>query len=508
MAQASVTFNLGAETVTVVLPIDLPTGGTPLSGDVSGTFGDCFVAGDLNLTGNLFIEGLMTGIDTFHVQGNGFTVFFQNGGRADLHGKIKASWGPWGTDTTGWLAGDRLAIAPTKANIYVPSELSWSNWSMARPVNSPNVTLVDGTVAKPEVVNLSQTIVIENLARGFHFHDSAGIQTLSDVKFLNCGTAGVLGNYPAHFHLLGNNSRGSVLTRVVVEGGKNHAFVPHGSHGVDFVGCAAVNTVDDAFWWDLPAQPDPHSHTANNSIDVHWDHCLALGLTGSTSATRVRLSAFMIGAGTGNRLVKSVAAAIDGGTSGTQCNGYHWPEAVNDNIGGTVWDFHHNTVHNSRAFGFFSWQNDGLIQSDHIHEMTDLIAYNCVIAGVDHGAYVNKYHWRRMVLGPAVGRSIRSHASPLSIDGDVLFEDFVSTAPFEIKKHRVNRPSFVIVRGPAPSVIVDEKLEADGNPGRYRFENTGLTPSDFTFVTVDPETVFIVTEGGVEIHRYELGVWS
>ena len=509
MAEATVTFELGAESVTSVLDINLNVG-TSISGNISGILGDAHIVGDLNLTDNVYSEGLLTGIDTFHVQGNGFTWFFQNGGRADLHGKVKGRWGQWGTgpkaaDTTGWVVGDRLAVAPTKVGVYVPSELVWSDWSMPRPVNSPDVTLVDGMTAKLEVVNLSQSIVFENLARGFHFHDSAGIQSLSDVKFLNCGTTGVLGNYPVHFHLLGDNSRGSLCERVVVEGGKNHVFVPHGSHGIDFIGCAAVNTVDDAFWWDAPTA---RTHTANNSKDTSWDHCLVLGLTSSIHGTRIRLSAFRLEAGTGNRAVHCVAAGIDGGTSGNQCNGFHWPESANNNVGGTVWDFHHNSVHNSRAVGFFSWQNDAQFDPTHIHEVLDLVAYNCVMAGVDHGAYVNKYHWRRMVLGPGVGRSIRSHAAPLSIDGDILFEDFVSTAPFEIRKHRVNSSSFVIVRGSVPSVIVAETNESDGNAGRYRFEDTGLVPAEFTFSTVHPQSVYKIIEGGVETHRWQSGAWS
>jgi hypothetical protein len=481
-------------------------GAAPLIGDVSGVLADARIVGDLNLTGDVFSEGLLTGINTFHVQGNGFTWFFQNGGRADLHGKVKAPWGLWGTDATGWIAGDQIAVAPTKDGIYTPAVMAWTgDWAtMIRPVNSPDVTLIDGTIAVPEVANLSQSIVFENLARGWHAHGSAGVFNVSDIKMLNCGTTGVLGNYPIHLHMVGENARGSLFERVVVEGGKNHAFVPHASHGITYKDCVAYKTVDDAFWWDLPEGQTP-THTANNSNDTDWDHCLVLGLTGSSPAKRGRLAAFMVGAGSSNRVAFCTAAAIDGGT---QCNGYHWPEAANNNAGGTVWEFHHNTTHNSKASGFFSWQNDGTFHADQIHQNEDLIAYNCVTAAVDHGAYLNKYHWRRVVAGPNVGRSVKSHAAPLDADGDIRFENIISTAPFEIRKHNADRPSFVIVKGLIPSVIVRELDASPGNnPGRYRFEDTGLDPTDFTFISVDPDSVFLIIEAGVEAYRYENGTW-
>ncbi len=510
MAEVTVAFGLGAETVTVVVPVDLPSGGTPLAGDVSGTFGDCFISGDVNQTGDVFVEGLLTGVDTFHWQGNGFTVFFQNGGQSDLHGKVKGRWGEWGTgsprsaDTTGWLTGDRLAVAATAYRLdaagnrlvtdFLPSEKTWAGWSgMTRPVNSPDVPQVDGSVRRPEVLNLSQSIVFENLARGFHFHDSAGIQTLSDVKFLNCGTAGVLGNYPVHFHLLADNSRGTVLTRVVVEGGKNHAFVPHGSHGISFPGCAAYNTTGVAYWWDLSTKTD----LTNDSNDINWDDCLSMWSKNSTlPGESGRLAGFWLGSGTGLSCNRSVACCIDG--SGDRA-GFNWPEKA----GRTSWAFHDCLAHNVKGNGIFVWQN----ADDFENEVDNFTAYRCG-AGISHGAYINRYQYRGAVLtGNGIGfiqAAKSTNAGPLNV------EDVLSDGPLVVGHHNaaIMLPTF-FRRDTFPQVIYKEPSNGSYN----RYEDCGLTPSDFVLtgaapLRIAPTSIIEVWEAGVLEHRWASGVWS
>lgn len=507
MAEATVRFDYGAESVTVVLPVDLPSGGTPLSGDVSGTFGDCFVAGDLNLTGNLFIEGLMTGIDTFHVQGNGFTIFFQNGGRADLHGKFKAPWGPWGTDSTGWVAGNRLAIAPTAyrfdangkrlAADYVPIEGLWTDdWStLIRPAVLPNVILEDDSLAKPEVVNLSQSIVFENLARGFHIHDSGGIQLLSDLKFLNCGTVGVLGNYPHHFHMVGENARGSLLERVVVEGGKNHAFVPHGSHGITYKDCAAYNTVNHAYWWDPPL--DNNQPSDNDSNDIFYDHCLALKVTGPNNPISARLSGFMLGRGVGNRCVGSVAVGVMGGV---ESSGFHWPETGIGN-----WIFQNCVGHNNKSFGIFAWQNSTLL-----HVIEDFTAYRNGLGGIDHGAYLNFYTYRNITLTDHPNALIDHALSSQHVNfpnGRLIFEDILTNGPLHIAKHNVASSLPVFYRRCTFTAVSYNEINVD----RFSYivhEDSGLTPADFTFTLIQPQSIVEIFEGGVLQHRWASGVWS
>lgn len=494
--------NRGSVAIEVVKDGD--SGSIPLSGDVSGTFGDAHIVADLNLIGDVFVEGLLTGIDTFHLQGNGFTVFFQNGGRADLHGKAKAAWGPWGTNSNGWVAGDRLAIAPTKAGIYVPSELVWSDWSMARPSNSPDVSLFNGSVRKPEVVNLSQSIVFENLARGFHFHDSAGIQNLSDVKFLNCGTAGVTGNYPVHFHLLGENSRGSLLERVVVEGGKNHAFVPHGSHGITMKDCVAFNTIGDVFWWDVPAKVGDalrKFHTANNSNDITWERCFVLGVISIPKQPgRTDVTGFALGAGFGNKCVGCVASGVRQVISGS---GFHWPSTANDNVGGNQWEFDDCLAHNNENHGIFVWQND---DSDHL--ITDYTAFHNGFAGINHGAYVNQYHYLGVTLHGNTGAAVNLHS--VATNGfPIIFEDLLTDGLLRISGHSVagDRTPSYFRRCIFTGVVVDE-IKTVNNPSTVVLEDCGLAPADFVFTSVMPQSIFEIWQGGVLLHRWTAGVWS
>lgn len=493
-------------TISVVVEVTVPPQYDYLiEGDFEGTIGlgeTAHIVGDVNQTGPVFVEGLLTGIDTFHWQGNGFTVFFQNGGQADLHGKFKAPWGPWGTDTTGWVTGDRIGVAPTRQTfnasgvmngVYVPSEVVWSDWSMPRPTNSPDVTLVDGMIRKPEVQNLSQSIVLENLARGLHFHDSAGVQRLSDVKFLNCGTEAVLGNYPCHFHLLGENSRGSVIERVVVEGGKNHAFVPHGSHGITFRDCAAYNTIDDAYWWDPPPQTDPASEV-NFTNDVFFDHCLAVGVVPKTGSTGHRLTAFFLDGGTGNRCLDSVAVGVQGGKNSS---GFHWPEGA-----GGVWEFDGCVAHNCKSDGIFVWQNS---VNDHV--ITNFTAYHVGKQGVEHGAYRNKYHYQNLSL-TRTGSAMLVHA--LSKEGEpLIFEDVVTDGQLVITVHnQVNIVDPVIYRKATfTAVKLQEIPDSKAVPGLHRFEDCGLAPSDFDLALIHPDSIIEIVEGGNLAHRWD-GGWS
>lgn len=477
---------------------------TILTGDIGGLVPagtTARIVGNINLTADLIVEGLLTGVDTFHCQGNGHSIFFQNGGRADLHGKVKGKWGEWGSgdirsaDTTGWQTGDRLAVAPTKAGVFAASELVWSNWTATRPVNSPDFVQVDGTVAKPEVLNLGQSIVFENLARGFHFHDSAGIQLLSDVKFLNCGTAGVLGNYPCHFHMLGDASRGSLLERVVVEGGRNHAFVPHGSHGIDFIDCAAYNTINDAFWWDPPAntnQPSP-----NDSSDILYDHPLVLGVTGPPIPASARLTGFFLGKGaTGIRCINGAAVGVVGGN---ESSGFEWPESAHGN-----WEFRDCVAHNNKTFGIFAWQN-----SSQLHVIEDFHAYRNGVAGIEHGAYGNFYLYRNIFLTDNPIAFIAHAVTRDHIDFPdrrLIFEDMLTDGSLLVTKHNTSGVTPTFHRRCTFTAVVYNETNA-GKSSYNIFEDCGLVPADFTFTLIQPASIIEIKEAGVLTYRRP-GAWS
>src|SRR5262249_61497556 len=87
---------------------------------------------------------------------------------------------------------------------------------------------------------------------------------------------GVLGRYALHFHMAGDGSVGSVVDGVVVAHSGTHAFVPHGSNGIDIENTIAYDVGDDAYWWDSNTRTD----TTNASDGVTINQALAAKVTG------------------------------------------------------------------------------------------------------------------------------------------------------------------------------------------------------------------------------------
>lgn len=490
--EATETFAAGGEQVTVAVQIDTSSA-TPISGNVAGTFGDAHIVGDVNLTGDLIIEGLLTGIDTFTLEGNGFQLLFQDGGRPDLAGVDKTAWIRWGDTPIGWQTGDRVAVAPTVVGVYVPTETTWGS---ARPANSPNVTLVNGDVARPEVVNLTQTIVLKNLRR-IHFHDAAGVASLECLRILNCGTAGVLADYPLHFHLNGDASRGSIIRDVVVEGGKNHAFVPHGSHGISFPGCAAYNTKGVAFWWDRPLESS--GGHANDSFDIDWDDCLSM-LSSSSPAEgeSTRLAGFWLGAGKNLTCRGAVATCVPGNPSGgsRQRSGFHWPEQASDE----AWDSTGIVAHNNAENGIFTWQNTIAI----VNPVDDAVCYRNGYTGINHGAYRNRYQYHRAVLTGHQLAVIMHAKTPEDGGETLLFEDVLSDGPLSVPFHNSDSMQRSIHRRCTYTQVV---YTEGSKPSYIIFEDCGLVPADFDLADINASSIIELVEGGVLVDRWA-GSWQ
>lgn len=547
MTEVSVSFEVGSESVTTVLPVDLPTGGeTIITGDFGGVVAAGTTArlrGSVNLTGNLHVRGTLlcdpSGVD---LNGNGFDIHTHDG-ILDLVGTEKTAWCNWGDPVVGWQVGDRLAVAPTAVGKYDPTETTWQgSWAATtRPTVSPAVTLFTGQVMQPEVANLSQTVVLRNLQR-IHLHEATQptVHTLKWIKVLNSGQTAILGMYPVHFHLNGEHTRGSLVEGVVVEGGKHHAFVPHGSHGITLRDCVAFNTVEDAFWWDLPEEyiqtpgvPCPNCdpatpsgeicprcgsyrsvngrehHTANNSNDTTWDHCLVLGLNSTEPFNPMPLGGFLLGAGKGNKCLNSVATAI---RRGTDPSGFHWSSRTNRNDGGTTWEFRGNVAHNIGyktivvGNGIFVWQNAPV----DVHDIDDFKGYHFGKRGVDHGSYQNRYQYRDVVIHGAKSAALAIH--PVSVQGaSILFQDFITNGPLWLEGHQIasDGTPTILRRCKFTTVKVDEAQP--GSPTHsslYLFEDCDLAPADFTMVTVNSGSVFELWEAGVLQHRWAGGVWS
>jgi hypothetical protein len=130
----------------------------------------------------------------------------------------------------------------------------------------------------------------------------------------------VLAQYPLHFHLNGEASRGSLLEGVVVEGGKNHGFVPHASHGITFRDCVSHDTTDDAYWWDGAVN---NLDITNRTNDTVWVHCLASWTKKNVAPIA---AAFNLGAGLRNSCTDSVAFGGTGQIADAAGRGaFAWP---------------------------------------------------------------------------------------------------------------------------------------------------------------------------------------
>jgi hypothetical protein len=467
-----------------------------IEGDFAGTVPNgqhWHITGNVNLTGDLIVEGLLTGVDTFTLTGNGFQVLVQNGGVVDLAGQAKSGWVCWGDTVTGWNVGDRLAVAPTLVGVFVPTVVTWQgSWAATlRPANAADVTLVDGSTARPEVANLTRTITMTGLRR-FHLHNGAGVQSLKHFALVNCGTVGVLGDYPLHFHLNGETSRGSTVTGVVVEGGKNHAFVPHGSHGITFTDTVAYNTENLAYWWDPPLSNN-NTFDPNDSDDITFDHCLAILVPGTMS----RLDGFHLGRGVGNICTGSAATCVQGGN---EASGFQWPE-----VGIGLWTFTNCVSHNNKTFGIFTWQNSNLL-----HVIAAFKAYRNGVGGIKHGAYGNFYHYLDIVLSDQPTALLAHAVTRSHVDFPnerLIFENVLTNGPLVVSKHNTSGILPTFYRNCTFTGVTYQEVNA--NKSSYNvFEDCGLVPADFTFTIIQPQSVIEILEGGVLQYRWAAGTWS
>jgi hypothetical protein len=375
----------------------------------------------LELHGNLVVEGTLemvapnpnvhqtvrfVGIDERAVRGGGHEVldsdvglWAHHHGRLDIRGAAKTSW----TRTTGakagdrrlnleappvgWQAGDELVVVPS----LPPTSDNFSDafdQARLRSVSGAQVTL-DGPLTydhpsaggfHPEVLNLTRNVRIGGTPDG-HAHlmsMAAHKQTIDYAELRYVGVPGKQGRYGIHFHEAGDGSRGSQVVGTVVRDAGNHAFVAHASNGVQFRQTISYNTQDDAYWWD----PGP------DTDDVLYDFAVAaLVKPAGDGPDKFRLCGFRMMQGNGNTARNSVAVGVQGSTTSA---GFHWPEEGDPHA---EWTFEGNVSHNNALHGAFNWQNDS-----RKHDIKDSVFYYNGEYGIDHGAYLNTYHFSGVTL--------------------------------------------------------------------------------------------------------------
>ncbi|MEN8238965.1 MAG: hypothetical protein ABFR53_07165, partial [Actinomycetota bacterium] len=293
------------------------------------------------------------------------------------------------------------------------------------------------------------------------------------------------GRYGVHFHHNGDASRGSLVEGVVVRDAGNHAFVPHGSHGITFRDTIAFDTLNAAYWWDPTSQRKP----GNATNDTLYERAVAA----MVRTTDGRDPAFQMGEGDNNTVVASVAVGVQ--TSGPDNSGFGWPGTEQG-----VWDFRGNVAHNNVGHGIFVWQN-----SREGHVIEDFTAYYNAKSGVSHGAYRNSYTYRDLVLlgnDQARGRNVAIESRAVgrpSSDGSVLmqlWEGIITDgAVLRTSPHAQDPEAPVRFENcDFAEVIVSE---GPGHHSVYEFVECGLSPSDVTIEFMNADSVLRSQDGGI-----------
>jgi hypothetical protein len=370
---------------------------------------DSQLVGDVSLCGNLHVIGAtLTARAGVSVDGNGYEIMFMDGASADWQGT---------------------------------STFTWSG---------------DGTNA-----NLVRDININNVSRVM-FHMGAGVSTIRFLRIDDSGTS-TLGFYPLHFHLNGNSMRGTLVEGVVVSDSANHAFVPHGTHGITYRNNIAKNIAGAAFWWDGPGTTNCNTFrkfcTADNSNDIIVEHMLVDGVTNSPGDDRgFRLAAYTLGAGSGNEIRNSTARNVRP-SHVKDCSGFQWPESANQNVGGNVWVFENNAAFNpSGCSGIFVWQNDGSL-----HVVQGFVSPT----GINHGAYVNRYSYRNIDVPSFTGHALGWEIRDSNVGNVVMVGHSLTGSPNQF--HNVTMDSFT---------VNNQAGVSSPKPGTYILNNTNIECSD------------------------------
>lgn len=409
-------------------------------------------------------------------------VFVMGAGALDLVGTQRAAWtratgdiaqGATSftvADATGWKPGDSLVIAPSVTRSYAGANW-WQAYDYATVASVAGSTVtVDTPATHPhpvrlargcEVINLSSNMTVRSDpgTRGHVMFMGTAAQHLADVTVDGLGSRGssgeILGRYPLHFHRVGEGSRGSTLTRVVVANSDRRGFVPHESHGVTFSGCATHSVRGAGFWWDENDQTD----------DCLWHDCLASRTIPFQPAPwpgaddrGLKLPGFLLGEGVGCEAVR----CVDVGNHGETGAGFVWSSSANLNP--NHWLMEDCETHNGRHAGIVVWQNDS-----EVRPIDRFTAWSCVF-GIDHGAYNNAYHYTGVVADD-VATVILQHSQGPTIYTNVVGTNVTSRGVQTTLTNKIGDTPFTV-----DGLTVDAPLGVYVNGTKADNPNTNLGP--------------------------------
>jgi hypothetical protein len=327
---------------------------------------------------------------------------------------------------TGWVVGDEVALTPTVPptasrhydayDVAKITAISGNQITLSKPCafDHPVVMIGDGRGFACEVLNLTRNVRIggASTGRAHVFIMSRRPQNVAHAELRWVAPNKKLGRYGLHFHMCADGSNGSLVDSVVVRDAEDHAFVPHTSHGITFRNCISHDTYGEAYWWDQATSNTdvPNAPRTNRAV---YDSCVASRVRSSGTRGVYRNTGFMLGAGEGSKMVNCVAVGVQGIV---QASGILWGEFSQG-----VWTFDNSITHNNQVDGVFTWQNNGL------HVVKNLVAYHNGMAGLEHGAYVNRYQYQGAVLYGNGKAGLILHSMSMSASGGPAqrFSDFL-----------------------------------------------------------------------------------
>ena len=396
-------------------------------------------------------------------------IWVVNGGEWVARGTPKAAWLRGSVSDQTWLSTDWLAIAPVGSAAAAPGAHNYH----AQLVQQSQATYPgDDLGHQTEVANLTRNVRVlgESASRRAHtifLGPDCARQTVEHVELQYMSPVGIEGRYGLHWHHCGDTSRGSVARGVVVRDSGDHAFVPHGSHGITIEDAVAYNMAEGAaFWWD----PDsPQSYPANASHDITYRDSIVL---------EYKNRAFYLGQGEENRAYDLVATAGWGtGTTG----GFEWPSQVNGMP--NVWHTRDLVVHHVRKTCWRVWQND---QNEHL--VHRLHAWRCGQGGALIGAYRNGYRYEHLSVQTDDGWGLLLHSlsHPEENARPIEIHDVEVDAAIPIKVGPHNQPQ-------GQRMLVAD-VRATGATGPWvAYEENSTLPSHIDFVRVTHDGADLTT---------------
>ncbi|HEY7661192.1 MAG TPA: hypothetical protein VIC58_11405 [Actinomycetota bacterium] len=454
----------------------------------------------LELTGNLIVRGRLemrprrgvehvlrfVDVDESAFVGGGLDpletdvgLWVVDEGALDIRGTRKDAWNRSGTSPS-WRRRDELVVAPVR-----PGEFTVEPFRLGAPVPAFDHR-------RAEVLNLTRNVRIEGTpsGRAHVFIRSMRPQSIRHAALRHLGprqargdaTEGVLGRYSLHFHHCHHGSHGTVVDGVVVRDSGSHAFVPHMSHGITIRNAIAYEVFDDAYWWDF----EDATH------DLLIDRCIAASVHFDPEHRGFRLAGFALGKGRNLELRHSVAFAMQGGSNAA---GFVWPEAPSG-----LWRFTDNVAHNNRNNGIFVWQN-----TPEPHTIERFTAYHNGGAGIVHGAYSNAYEYEGLDLGDQPEAIVLHAAGRLDPAGrPQSWVDVRATSLLVVEHHLPSVDPVLFLRCRFDSGVTLD--DGGGEPGPLDFVECGLSSSDFTVVSLHPDTVVRVQDGTTAFELTAAGV--